>query len=346
MIRLIGFGVSTLLLLPLAAGAQPLGVFRWQLQPYCNLVTLAVTQNGGVYRVEGTDDQCGTAQAASVIGTAFQNPDGSVGMGLNIVAAPSGAPVHVEASITVSTLSGTWHDSAGRSGTFAFTPGAGTGGSPRPVCGTIGAVAVNPAQVQLRVNGSCSSRQFMQSIAQSGSVVCGAPTAGGPTSVVAGPGLIGGGSSGSVTLSLPRTASGAFQFNNGSGLVAADGGGTSPIPTTGPGTRMMWYSGKLAFRAGRVTGTHWDDTNIGPASVALGYNTVASGSQSVALGSETTAIGDFAFAMGQGTWARGALTVGRSVWHLRLTPSAPLPWGGRCTQTGLTRSCSVPMRTR
>jgi hypothetical protein len=38
--------------------------------------------------------------------------------------------VHVEASITVSTLSGTWHDSAGRSGTFAFTPGGRHGGQP------------------------------------------------------------------------------------------------------------------------------------------------------------------------------------------------------------------------
>ncbi len=72
------------------ADAQPLGTFRWQLQPYCNVLTVVVTQVGAVYRVEGTDDQCGAATAASVIGTAFPNPNGSIGFGLNVVAAPGG----------------------------------------------------------------------------------------------------------------------------------------------------------------------------------------------------------------------------------------------------------------
>ncbi len=34
-----------------AVQAQPLGTFRWQLQPFCNIVTVAVTQNGAVYLV-------------------------------------------------------------------------------------------------------------------------------------------------------------------------------------------------------------------------------------------------------------------------------------------------------
>ena len=52
---------------------------------------MAITQNGGVYRLEGTDDQCGAGGgSASVIGTAFQNPSGTVGFGLNIVSTPSG----------------------------------------------------------------------------------------------------------------------------------------------------------------------------------------------------------------------------------------------------------------
>lgn len=45
-------------------------------------------------------------------------------------------------------------------------------------------------------------------------------TPGGVSGVVAGAGLTGGGSSGVVTLSLPTTSSGAFQFDNTSGFVA------------------------------------------------------------------------------------------------------------------------------
>ena len=94
---------------PAWSEAQPIGTFRWQLQPYCNVVTVAITRNGGVYRLEGTDDQCGAgAGQASVIGTAFQNPDGTIGLGLNIVASPGGAPSPVHATITLGTSSGTW----------------------------------------------------------------------------------------------------------------------------------------------------------------------------------------------------------------------------------------------
>ncbi len=145
------------------AAAQPLGTFRWQLQPFCNVVTLAVTQTGSTFRVEGTDDQCGAASgAASAIGTAFLNPDGHVGFGINIVAAPGGGPVHVEATMSTTSFSGTWRDSAGRTGAFVFTPGAGSGGSPRPPASALTGVAVGsglvlggtPGQEFLTLNGS------------------------------------------------------------------------------------------------------------------------------------------------------------------------------------------------
>ena len=121
-----------------AAGAttafsQPVGTFRWQLQPYCNVLSLQVVQQAGIYRLDGTDDQCGGAQLASVVGLAFQNPNGTIGLGLTTVTAPGATPVHIDASITVATVNGTWKDSAGNNGTFIFTPGGGTGGPPRPV---------------------------------------------------------------------------------------------------------------------------------------------------------------------------------------------------------------------
>jgi hypothetical protein len=112
--------------------AQPVGTFRWQMQPYCNVVTVNVAQQGGLYTLDGTDDRCGAAQSASAVGLAFLNPSGSVGFGLSIVL-PGGTPIHVEATITMTSLNGTWRDSTGNSGAFIFTPGAGSGGAPRPV---------------------------------------------------------------------------------------------------------------------------------------------------------------------------------------------------------------------
>ena len=63
---------------------------------------------------------------------AFQQLDGTIGLGLTIVGSPDGSPVHIDATINVATLGGTWRDSAGHTGAFVFTPGAGAGGSPRP----------------------------------------------------------------------------------------------------------------------------------------------------------------------------------------------------------------------
>jgi hypothetical protein len=114
------------------ANAQPLGTFRWQMQPYCNIVTVNVAQQGGLYTLDGTDDRCGAAQSASAVGLAFLNSNGTVGFGLSIVL-PGGTPVHLEATINMTSLNGTWRDSAGNSGSFIFTPATGIGGAPRPV---------------------------------------------------------------------------------------------------------------------------------------------------------------------------------------------------------------------
>ena len=57
-------------------------------------------------------------------------------------------------------------------------------------------------------------------------------------------------------------------------------GGT--VPDLGAGARLMFYPGKLAFRAGNVTGTQWDNSNVGTSSVALGYNAIASNENSFA----------------------------------------------------------------
>lgn len=185
------------------APAQSLGTFRWQLQPYCNVLTVSITQVGGIYRAEGTDDQCGAATQGSVIGTAFPNPDGSIGLGFNIVATPGGRDVSVDAKVTLPGASGTWRDNAGATGTFALTPGAGTGGSPRPLTtGAVGAADINANEVQRRVAATCPADGAIRQVNADGTVVCTSAGTGDITGVTAGTGLTGGGPAGAVSLAV------------------------------------------------------------------------------------------------------------------------------------------------
>ncbi len=112
--------------------AQALGTFRWQLQPFCNVLTLTVTQVGATYRLEGLDDRCGGGAApSSAMGVGYPKPDGTIGFGITIVLDPGAAPLQLTSAISLSTISGTWQDSASNSGAFVFNPAIAPG-SPRP----------------------------------------------------------------------------------------------------------------------------------------------------------------------------------------------------------------------
>jgi hypothetical protein len=80
------------------------------------------------------------------------------------------------------------------------------------------------------------------------------------------------------------------------------------IPDLGAGSRLMFYPGKAAFRAGTVTGTDWNNANVGLGSAAMGYNTLASGSWSFATGNLTNATGGMATAMGHQANASGLVS--------------------------------------
>ncbi len=83
-----------------------------------------------------------------------------------------------------------------------------------------------------------------------------------------------------------------------------DGLGT--IPATGAGVRFMWYPAKAALRAGRVTGTEWDDASVGLSSTAMGYALRASGHYATAFGVGAVASGYASVAIGDAVKALGS----------------------------------------
>ena len=82
-------------------------------------------------------------------------------------------------------------------------------------------------------------------------------------------------------------------------------GSGATLTTAGAGTRFIWYPRKAALRAGHVTGTAWDDANIGNYSTAMGLDTTASDAHAMAFGDRTTANDLTAVAFGSQTVASG-----------------------------------------
>ncbi len=112
---------------------------------------------------------------------------------------------------------------------------------------------------------------------------------------------------------------GAVEITGTDGLLVSGtfGSGQDAVHNTAP--QMFFNPKKAAFRAGQVTGTQWDSSNLGDYSFATGYNTTASGKyafaannateasgeNATAFGYQTKAIGNAAFATGNQTEAQG-----------------------------------------
>jgi hypothetical protein len=277
--------------LPAPALAQPLGTFRWQLQPHCNVVSLSVTQVGGQYRLEGTDDQCGSGRdRAAVVGMAFPNADGSIGFGLTIVTAPGGVAVHVDAEIAIPTLSGTWRDSSGGAGTFALTPGPATGGTPRPA-----PPAVVPPAISLLTNG--------------GIVASYSGTSGGSPIPASGAGVRMMWYPGKAAFRAGRIGNTQWDdINIGRDSVALGAN------TEAAGEASTAIGHQTAARAAYSTAMGDSTTADGPASTAMGTATTATGESSTAMGLATVASGHSSTAIGQYTKAAGdaSLAIGNA----------------------------------
>jgi hypothetical protein len=118
---------------------------------------------------------------------------------------------------------------------------------------------------------------------------------------------------GSYTVA-PNTFQSTFRVNQDGGFFVSGTAQTiDAVPTTGQGTRMMWYPRKAAFRAGFVFGAQWDESNIGFFSNAFGRNSRASGDFSFAGGIESVAsnIGSFAFGEANFATGRNSVALGR-----------------------------------
>jgi hypothetical protein len=140
-----GLGIALSLGLPAAAPAQVFGNFTWQMQPYCNRVSMTLANTPAGFTLDGADDQCGTSRG-SVFGVAVFTPTGTVALNFTIVSAPSGQGVHVSGIVDPGTGSGTWRDSNGNSGTFVLGgAAAGLPVRPGPSPGTIAPGSVTTA---------------------------------------------------------------------------------------------------------------------------------------------------------------------------------------------------------
>lgn len=80
-----------------------------------------------------------------------------------------------------------------------------------------------------------------------------------------------------VNISTPNTN--AILHVNSNQAILFDGGslGAGGSLSLGASVRMLWYPKKAAFMAGRVTGTQWDDINIGNYTALFGLNNLARG---------------------------------------------------------------------
>lgn len=326
-------------LVPVSGVAQSLGTFRWQLRPYCTVITVAVVQQGGQYLLDGTADECGGASRASVSGLAFPNPNGTIGFGLTLVR-QGGRGVPISATISLGTLGGSWDGAAGAlSGDFVFTPGAGSSGPALPAMsgGVLDVVAgqglfggggtsqvqldVDFAIAQRRVTGACPSGQAVASVNQNGTVTCQATTGSGGgdiTAVLAGSGLTGGATTGDASLAVafggPGTATSVSRSDH---THATSGTSNTAIGASALVANAGIQNTAVGRQALALNTTGGSNTAVGASAMAsnsTGLNSTGVGSAALfsATGNNNTAVGagaGFAITSGASNVAMGVSTL-------------------------------------
>lgn len=112
--------------------------------------------------------------------------------------------------------------------------------------------------------------------------------------------------SGGAGLGKTITAdAGAVLIDGTDGLVSTGTLGSGAIAPSGAGVKMFWNPRRAAFRAGSVTGTQWNDGNIGLLSAAMGFNSIASGDYSFSFANSSVASGNYTTVFGTSNTASG-----------------------------------------
>lgn len=110
----------------------------------------------------------------------------------------------------------------------------------------------------------------------------------------------------------------------GNGVLVDTGtyGSGASLAIGGAGTRMVWNPKQGAFRAGRVTSTNWDSTNIGAYSTAFGFDSKASANGAFAAGEGVTASASYAVATGYQSTASQSGSVAMGIFNTASGASA------------------------
>jgi hypothetical protein len=130
------------------AGAQTIGTFRWQLQPYGSVLNLTVVQQGSIFLLSGFEAQCGGNLSLPVSGVAVPQLSGQVFIGVTSIN-ENGQGLHTRAFVNLTDFNGTWSDNASNvNQPFAFNPGETCPGGPRtgPTSPDQGAAAADRKQ--------------------------------------------------------------------------------------------------------------------------------------------------------------------------------------------------------
>lgn len=307
---------SALGAIPASAAAQSLGAFTWQLQPFCNRVTVTVVQTGGVYTMDGFDDQCRVGPRAPVVGAATTNPDGTIEFGWTIGTTPGGKPVHVDARIDLGSLGGPWSDSAGNSGALAF--GADVDGMARPVLavapgtvtttaiaegavtsaqianGTIGSADVD-ATIQRTLSASCGNGRFVQTVDALAQIRCWDGASGSSTSTALGDGAL-------------AANAGASNTAVGDNTLTANvsGGSNTALGTAALQANVLGSSNTAVGALALMTSTATGNTAVG----AQALRTFAYGAANTAVGDSALRLATFNCNTAVGTRAAESTTIG------------------------------------
>lgn len=113
------------------AGAQTIGTFQWQLQPYGSVLNLTVIQNGGVYELIGFESQCSNL-SLPVHGVGVPQANGTIFFGVTSIN-EQGRGLHTRIYVNPgNAYNGNWSDNAGNNNQVAkFQPGVTCPGGPR-----------------------------------------------------------------------------------------------------------------------------------------------------------------------------------------------------------------------